>query len=94
MGPVLVRGCLALWLSQQIDEVIHSPADHHACGKDRKAEGCKLCFCLVLGSYAHLDRRDPNSWWLVISSRYRRLALAMATSFVIGVAAAIGLMIL
>jgi hypothetical protein len=52
-----------------------------------------LCFCLVLGSYAHLDRRDPNSWWLVISSRYR-LALAMATSYVIGVAAAIGLMIL
>jgi hypothetical protein len=31
---------------------------------------------------------------LVISSRYRRLALAMATSYVIGVAAAIGLMIL
>jgi len=52
-----------------------------------------LCFCLVLGSYAHLDRRDPNSWWLVISSRYRRLTLAMATSYVIGVAAAIGPMI-
>ena len=53
-----------------------------------------LCFCIVLGSYAHTDRRDPNSWWLVISSRYRRLALAMATSYAIGVAAAIGLMIL
>jgi hypothetical protein len=44
-----------------------------------------LCFCLVLGSYAHADRRDPNSRWLVISSRYRRLALAMATTYVIGV---------
>jgi hypothetical protein len=31
---------------------------------------------------------------LEVSSRYRRLALAMATSYVIGVAAAIGLMIL
>jgi hypothetical protein len=53
-----------------------------------------LCFCIVLGSHAHADRRDWNSWWLLISSRYRRLALAMATSYVIGVAAAIGLMIL
>ena len=52
-----------------------------------------LCFCIVLDTLTPTGAIRTRGGW-VISSRYRRLALAMAISYVIGVAAAIGLMIL
>ena len=41
-----------------------------------------LNFWLVIYVYAEIDRRDPNSWWLIISTRYRRLALTIAALYV------------
>jgi hypothetical protein len=33
--------------------------------------------------YAEVDRRDANSWWLIISTRYRRLVIAVAALYVL-----------
>jgi len=31
--------------------------------------------------YAEVDRRDANSWWSIISTRYRRLVIAVAALY-------------
>jgi hypothetical protein len=41
-----------------------------------------LWFWLFIHAYAELDRNDPNSWWLVISTRYRRLGLTIVALYV------------
>jgi len=41
-----------------------------------------LNFWVVIYMYAEMDRRDPNSWWLIISTRYRRLALTIVALYV------------
>jgi hypothetical protein len=53
-----------------------------------------LMFWLNIHVYAEVDRNDPNSWWLVISSRYRRLAISIAVLYVAGFALLISATIL
>ena len=48
-----------------------------------------LGFWLLHGTYRYVDRRDPNSLWLTIIGRYRRLCIAMVTLYVVAVTAAI-----
>ena len=47
-----------------------------------------LAWWLIIHVNAEMDRRDPaNSVWLIISSRYRRLGIAVATLYVVAAAA-------
>jgi hypothetical protein len=48
-----------------------------------------LVFWLLHGTYRYVDRRDPNSAWLIISSRYRRLLIAIVTLYAVTVTAMI-----
>ena len=41
-----------------------------------------LFFWLFIHAYAEMDRRDPNSWWIVISTRYRRPLIAVIALYV------------
>jgi hypothetical protein len=46
-----------------------------------------LSWWLIIHVNAELDRRDPaNSVWLIISSRYRRLGVAVASLYVVAAA--------
>ncbi len=48
------------------------------------AVACLVLFWwLFIHAYAEIDRRDPNSWWLVISTRYRRLLIAVGALYVL-----------
>lgn len=42
-----------------------------------------LFWWLFIHAYAEIDRRDPSSWWLVISTRYRRLLIAVGALYVL-----------
>ena len=46
-----------------------------------------LAWWLIIHVNAEMDRRDPaNSVWLIISSRYRRLGIAVVTLYMVAAA--------